>query len=112
MTTSTALRTITWTGKSGLSYTYYIYPFGTPFEAKPGNYIFASETGFNSFTPIYFGETEDLSERFDYHHKMPCILRNRATHVHVHLNERGVLARQAEERDLILRWSPTCNAWL
>ena len=38
------------------------------------NYLFARKTEKGTFTPIYAGETGDISERFDNHHKMPCII--------------------------------------
>ena len=59
--------------------------------------------------PARFGETEDLSERFDNHHKMPCILFQGATHIHVHQNQNGRAARRLEERDLVDKWNPPCN---
>ena len=99
---------ITWTGASGQSYIYFIYPIRTQFTAVPGNYCIAKETQPGTFRPLYFGETADLSERFDNHHKMPCFIRNGATHIHAHTNS-SQSARLAEESDLIQKWSPTCN---
>ena len=109
MTTATATQTIDWPGLSGREYRYYIYPIGTSFNAAPGNYIFAKETSAGRYRPIYIGETEDLSERFDNHHKMPCIRLQEATHIHVHRNNGGVAARRLEERDLVDKWNPPCN---
>ena len=109
MSTVTAAKTITWVGQSGRQYVYEIYPIGTKFSAVPGNYIFAKETQPKSFKAVYIGETQDLSERFDNHHKMRCIQRNNATHIHVHGNSQGQVARREEESDLIPKWLPTCN---
>ena len=109
MTTATSTQTIDWPGLSGREYRYYIYPIGTPFNAVPGNYIFAKETSQGRYRPIYIGETEDLSERFDNHHKMPCIRLQGATHIHVHQNDGGVAVRRLEERDLVGKWNPPCN---
>lgn len=100
---------IVWAGQSGKQYTYWIYKIGTTFEPSPGNYIFAKETKPGTFKPIYIGQTADLSERFDDHHKMPCIKGNGATHIHVHKNTEGERARLAEEADLVDRWHPVCN---
>ncbi len=105
---ATTIATVNWPGLSGRQYTYYVYPVGTDFESVPGNYIFAKVTN-GSWTPVYIGETSDLSLRFDNHHKMPCIKRNGATHIHVHRNDGGVTARQAEESDLIRNFRPICN---
>jgi hypothetical protein len=101
--------TIVWDGVSGREYTYSIYRIGTQFKAVPGNYIFARETSPRVFAPIYVGETSDLSERFDNHHKMPCIYRNGATHIHVHTSYGGAEARRAEEQDIRWKWNPPCN---
>ncbi len=100
--------TIRWTGKSGQTYQYWIYPIDTTFTAGPGNYIFAKETQPGTFRAIYIGETADLSERFNSHHKMPCIVRNGATHIHAHANA-DQKARLVEEQDLILNYQPVCN---
>ena len=109
MATATETKSMNWTGKSGHQYRYVIYPIGTSFKAVPGNYIFAREVSPDRYPPIYIGETEDLSERFDSHHKMPCIRREGATHIHVHQNNSGQAARRVEERDLVARWNPPCN---
>jgi hypothetical protein len=101
--------TIKWPGQSGAEYTYWIYRIGTTFQSEPGNYIFAKETNPNTFKPIYIGQTGDLSERFENHHKLPSITRNGATHIHVHKNLGGERQRLAEELDLVHRWCPTCN---
>jgi len=100
---------IEWTGKSGRKYLYYIFSIGTTFDPYLGNYIFAKETEPSRFQPIYIGQTENLAERFDNHHKMQCIKRNEATHIHAHKNSRGEAARRAEETDLIQEWNPVCN---
>ena len=107
--TTTQVKEINWTGKSGLTYKYGIYRIGTTFTAKPGNYVFAKETEPNRWSPIYVGETGDLSERFDNHHKMACIKLNGATHIHVHTSSSDVKVRRAEETDLINKWNPKCN---
>jgi len=109
MALTTEARTITWDGISGRENRYEIFPIGRSFKALPGNYIFAKETSPGTFVPIYIGQTKNLSERFDDHHKMPCIKRNGATHIHVRINNGGENARLAEERDLIRRWNPRCN---
>mgnify|MGYP001565336527 CR=1 FL=1 len=108
MSTTTATSTIDWPGQSGRTYRYWIYELPPNLKAAPGNYIFAKESSPSRWTPVYAGETEDLSERFNDHHKMPCIKRNGATHIHAHLND-SEDARLDEEADLIAKWSPPCN---
>ena len=101
--------TINWAGTSGEKYLYWIYKIGTPFTAKPSNYIFAKETKPNTWVAVYIGQTSDLSERLDNHNEMPCIKRNEGTHIHAHTSSSVDETRLAEERDLISRWSPVCN---
>ena len=101
--------TIGWRGKSGREYPYSIYGIDTAFNAAPGNYVFAEEASPGLFLPIYIGQTADLSEGFDWHHVMPCIKRNRAKFIHIHLNASGEEARCKEASDLIARWDPPCN---
>lgn len=101
--------TILWSGKSGEKYSYWIYKIGYAFASSPGNYVFARETESKTYQPVYIGQTSDLSERFDNHHKMPCIKRNGATHICAHKNSSGETARQDEESDLIENYNPVCN---
>ncbi len=101
--------TIEWTGASGRSYRYWIYLPGTQFDAKPGNYCFAKEVSPGQYVPLYFGQTIDLSERLDSHHKMGCARLRGLTHIMAKVNEGGEAARLREEADLIARWKPACN---
>ncbi len=104
------MATIHWDGVSGSKYKYLIYPLPIPvFNSTPGNYVFVKETEPGSYRPIYVGETSDLSERFDNHHKMPCIQSEGATHITVHTSGSNADTRRAEESDIVNKWSPTCN---
>jgi len=96
-------------GDSGKEYKYWIYDLDDTHDAAPANYIFVKETKTNYYTPIYIGETEDISERFDNHHKMPCIRQNRATHLCTHMSSSEKKVRCAEEADLISNYNPVCN---
>ena len=100
---------IYWDGKSGKEYRHWIYKMGTEFPLGPANYVFAKEVEPHHWRPIYIGETGDLSERFDNHHKMPCIRRNEATHLHAHKSSEDKEVRCAEEADLIANYNPICN---
>ena len=100
--------TIYWTGQSGKKYQHWIYDLNISFKPGAGIYIFAKETKPHSWSPVYIGQTSDLSERFDNHHAMKCALRNGATHIHAHSND-NENRRLEEEMDLIEHWSPTCN---
>ena len=103
-----ATETYDWEGLSGKSYKYYIYQ-AYNFKAEPGNYIFAFESPSGGWIPIYIGETSDLSERFDNHHKAQCIRDHGATHIHVHLSSDDENVRLEEEKDLIGLYQPPCN---
>jgi len=104
-----AKQTIKWLGNSGKEYTYWVYNIGTSFKESPANYVFAKETKPSALQPIYIGETGDISERFDNHLKMPCILNNGATHVCVRKTNDDKKARCKEESDLIENYHPVCN---
>lgn len=99
---------VDWPGASGAKYKYYIYKIGASLKAEGGNYIFAKLDAQNRWTPIYIGQTSNLSERFDNHHKADCIKRNGATHIHAHLNSLKQ-DRLDEETDLLQNFSPPCN---
>jgi hypothetical protein len=101
--------TINWPGESGKTYKYWIYEIDTSFDDVPANYVFAKETKPGTFKPVYIGQTSDLSERFDNHHKTPCIRRAAATHIHAHKSSTSEASRKAEENDLIQKWLPSCN---
>lgn len=105
----TDMPTINWPGLSGKEYKHWIYPIGTSFQEVPGNYVFAKETKPGHWAPCYIGQTENLSQRLDNHEKEACAKRRGATHIHTHINSAGEAARRAEEKDLIVRWTPPCN---
>lgn len=106
---STNADTVPWVGLSGATYTYWVYKLDTPLKAEPGNYCFAKYIGPGRWEPLYFGQTGNLSERFDFHHKVECAKRNGATHIHARINSNGEQARLREEADLVNRYHPTCN---
>ena len=90
-------------------YKYWIFDIDYEFKPnQPGNYVFAKQTEAHTWRVIYIGQTKDLGEGFDDYPKMPCILKNGATHIHAHKNKKET-SRLAEEADLIERWHPVCN---
>lgn len=73
----TKIGTIVFTGVSGKKYEFNIYPWGTDFTENYEAVYFitrreANNDGGYSHTRIYVGQTEDLSIRFDNHHKQTC----------------------------------------
>lgn len=101
-----------WIGGSGNTYDYTVYPINTEFEPnRNGNYIFCKLTR-GVWQAVYIGQG-DLKQRTGSHIEHGCVLRQGATHIHVHLN--GIENdRLSEEHDLLLgndeAYMPTgCN---
>lgn len=105
-------QTINWTGQSGKTYTHHIHPIDTTFKEAPGNYLYAKESSPGRWSPLYIGQTKNLSDRLSNHEKENCARRQGATHIHAHINSNGEAARLVEEKDLIDKWSPHCNVQL
>ena len=112
------MTTVFWTGGSGRSYVFNIHPINTfdlqptdtQFNAEAACYIFTKENAQKSWDAIYIGETHDLSERFDNHHKLPCIGNHRATHICVYTDGMdNYLQRLTVEKDLLANEDPPCN---
>lgn len=100
----------TWTGATGNVYSYEIYPIDSSWNPVAANYIFARRSPYATgrWLAVYIGESSNIRERFADHHRAPCIRKEGATHVHVHLNaDQG--QRLFEETDLIKNISTPCN---
>ena len=92
-----------WIGTSKIPYSYSIYKFPVRFnEGQDGNYIFCKLVE-RKWRPIYIGQG-DLGKKVTLqHHKLDCIIKNGATHVHVHLNAKEE-DRKSEESDLLANY--------
>ena len=101
--------TTLWDGKSGQEYEYWVYEIWHPMASVPSNYCFAKEVEQHKWSPIYFGETDDISEHLDHHQKIDHILQHGATHILAHTSSEDVEVRHAEEADLVAKWKPPCN---
>ena len=104
------MHVVRWSGQSGRSYDFQLYSVGDALPLIPGVYVFTKPRDDDLWGAIYFGETGDLSDRFDNHHAMPCITTNGATHLGIHTE--GMLieqARTAAERDLLAKHQTPCN---
>ena len=103
---------IKWDGKNG-TYTYRIYPIGTPMKDTAGNYIYAYKyQGADRswyWKPVYIGEG-NLKDRSNLggHDRGNCIKNNGATHFHAHTNS-VKSTRLDEETDLRANYSTPCN---
>jgi hypothetical protein len=98
-------QTCTWTGASGKSYTYYVYPRGTVVNpGKDGNYVYSKLNSQNQWVPVYFGEGDLAARAGSNHHQKKCIDSKGATHVHMRLNA-SKDSRLAEETDLLAHYT-------
>lgn len=97
--------TVTLRGASGASYTFQVFAWGTAFKSLGAVYV-VLRTATDGI--IYIGQTGDLSERFDNHHKAPCFSRYGRTHIGV-LMEGLESRRLAIETDLVRAHQPPCN---
>lgn len=99
--TTSQQQTVTWKGRSGTTYTYWVYAIPAALNrGQDGNYIYAKVVD-RSWQPIYIGQG-DLGDRtdIDNHHRSRCLRSKGATHVHAHKN--GLEAdRRAEEQYLL-----------
>ena len=101
---------VTFLGVDRKLYEYWVYPLGTNFADKPGNYAFAKR-GSSRIEPTYFGETESLKTRLNdnEHERLACAKRNGATLICAHTNGSGRDARLAEVKALRDAYDPPCN---
>ena len=72
------LGTITLKGQSGADYEFDVYTWGADFNNVGAVYYISnryvdSDSGW-THTDIYIGQTGDLSDRFDNHHKAQCFV--------------------------------------
>ncbi|PKN00326.1 MAG: hypothetical protein CVU78_01830 [Elusimicrobia bacterium HGW-Elusimicrobia-2] len=104
---------ITFTGKSGNKYDFIAYSWDTNFKEGYGAVYFITKrtqkaTGGYNHVEIYVGETEDLSTRFDNHHKEDCFKKYNANCKCIH-GEQNKETRLAIEKDLIDNYNLPCN---
>jgi hypothetical protein len=107
------LEIVTFTGISGNKYKFNVYQWGTNFKVDYGAVYFVtkrtqSSDGGYSHTRIYVGQTEDLSIRFDNHHKQDCFDRHNKNCICVY-GEQDENNRLLIEQDLIETYGPPCN---
>src|SRR5262245_36011594 len=107
-TTTTTTPTFTVKGKSGTNYTFYYYKWPTSFKKDEAMYFFVKMNNTSVEKYLYVGETEDLGERFDAHHKMDCITKNGVTHIGAYV-QAGKEKRLEVERDILAVIRTTCN---
>ena len=107
------LGTVTFTGASGSKYEFNAYAFGTTFKENYGAVYFVTnrhknDDGGYTHKSIYVGQTQDLSTRFDDHHKQNCFDQKNANCLCIH-GEQNEDNRLHIESDLIDNYNPPCN---
>lgn len=107
------LGTVVFEGKSGNKYTFDVYEWGTPFKEGDAAVYFVTKRakdadGTFRLTSIYVGETGNLANRFDNHHKQNCFNENGVNCVCI-LGETNEDTRLKIEADLIDNYNPPCN---
>ena len=105
------LSTVMFKGVSGSQYNFRVYTWDTTFKAVGAVYVVTRrylQNGRYYYDNIYVGQTGDLSERFDDHHKAFCFRNHRANCICVHV-EGNRSHRLAIETDLIRALRPPCN---
>ncbi len=103
---------ITYTGQSGTIYQFEIHSWDAPFDEVGAVYIITRRTvkpeGGGTHVRIYIGQTADLSERFDNHHKISCFEQHNANCICIHVDD-NENSRRTKEADLIAVYRPPCN---
>jgi hypothetical protein len=106
------MATLVLTGISGSSYTFTVYSQDTVFAAVGGVYAitrrYQKPDGNFTHDIIYIGQTSNLSERFDTHHRLDCFNRRNWNCICA-FSDADESSRLTRERDLIDAYDPPCN---
>jgi hypothetical protein len=100
--------TVTIRGASGAVYPLNVHPWGTAFQSFGAAYSVRQKRLDGRHDILYIGQTSDVSERFDDHHKDWCFRAHGRTHIGVHA-EPSEARRQVIGTDLIRGNSTPCN---
>lgn len=94
-------------GCSGKSYEFNVYEFGTNFKSLGAVYFISrKQNGINNL--IYIGITDDLSKRFDDHHKKECFIKYGGNCISIH-QEASETVRKSIEKDILCFYNFPCN---
>lgn len=99
---------ISFRGASGTSYAFTVYPWGQPFQLFGAVYTVLHRVPEGRYQLLYIGQTGEMSQRFDSHHKDNCFAGYGRTHIGVH-PEPADQRRRAIETDLIRAIPTVCN---
>jgi len=108
------LGTLVLEGESGNKYDFNVYNWGANLSDIGAVYYISNRykdsDGDWTHQRIYIGQTSDLSERFDDHHKAQCFEDHDANAISIH-QEANESTRLTIEEDLIDALNPTCNGY-
>jgi hypothetical protein len=106
------ISTVTLKGRSGQTYDFEVWALGQAFNAVAAVYAITCryKNSKDEYTHdvIYIGQTEDMSTRFDDHHKADCFKKHKANCICTHRDD-DEDSRLAKEQDLIANYNPPCN---
>ncbi len=106
------MTTVTWTGKTGTAYQFYLHPLGTEFKPLGGVYIFCRPGQPGHMEALYIGETQSFYDRLNAspmnHDGYKRARLAQASHVAVLIAADATL-RLRIETDLRHGVNPICN---
>lgn len=107
-----ALGTITLEGESGEKFPFLIYQIGTQFERIGAVYYVSRRIediyGSKVHSPLYIGETDDLSSALQNHSRRECFDQEEANCISIYPCEEQQQRLQITD-DLIANYGPICN---
>ena len=106
-----SLSTVTFTGKSGTPYSFYVFPIGQECKDQSGVYIFSKREKIGdkyNHTAIYIGMAKSFETRFYNHHKGDCIDKNGANSLCL-MEIKDESKRTSIEKDLLVAYPTKCN---
>jgi len=99
-------------GASGQAYGFKVYALGTRFRKLSGVFVITnrsnSANGGHRHTPLYVGQTGDLSQPLAEHRKANAFREHGANCVCL-LSDASETSRLAKKQDLIAAFRPVCN---
>lgn len=107
-------QTLSIKGVSGQTYTLHQFSFDDFDDLKGtlpsfgGIYVFTCAVPGQNQDPVYCGQTDDFSTRFNNHHAESCIRRNNANRISI-MRVDNSSNRDAIEIDILEAYNFTCN---
>ena len=93
---------------SGSLYEFDVYPIGTNFKALAAIYFISKRNDDSSHSGIYLGITDDISNRFNKHHKEDCFNEHNANCISILINS-SEEEREMIEKDILCKYNFPCN---